>query len=63
MERRRRSDRNDAETGLDSVSFILQTGKLSLAALEELRRRVKAGENEVKVKVELLLMEEKGVRG
>lgn len=42
---------------------VLQTGKLGLAASEELRRRVKAGEDEAKVRAELLLREGKGVRG
>lgn len=41
-------------------AYVLMTGKLSLAALEELRRRVKAGENEISVRAELHLRERKG---
>jgi hypothetical protein len=56
--------KSGAEIGtVTSVSYVLQTGRLSLAASEELRRRVKAGENEIKVKAELLLREGRGIRG
>ncbi len=43
------------------VSYVLVTGKLTLAALEELRRRVKAGEAETQVRAELLIREGKAV--
>ncbi len=48
---------------MDGCYYLLVTGTLSKAALEELRKRVKAGEGETKVKAELLIREKKGVIG
>ncbi len=43
------------------VRFVLVTGRLSLAAAAELERRVRAGENELRVRVELLEREGKAI--
>jgi hypothetical protein len=44
-------------------TYILQVGELSLKAKAELAKRVKAGEDAVVVKAELLVREGKGVVG
>lgn len=46
-----------------AVRYVLVTGKLSLAALAELARRVRGGEDETTVRVELLEREGKAVSG
>ena len=48
-----------AAAAAEPQAHVLVTGRLSLAALEELRRRVAAGEDETQVRVELLLREHK----
>jgi len=52
-------DINPGEPDTITRSFYLQTAPLSLAASAELARRVKAGEDETTVKLELLRREGK----
>lgn len=52
---------SEPQTG--QVRYVLVMGRLSLAGAAELAKRVKAGEDEVEVRVEILEREGKAVRG